>query len=124
MKPIAYVPLVSLIVAVCLTLGFAYLIDANPSKKGMETLVPTIWGASIILGLFVGFKMQRRKKPYRTLRPVQYWPLIGFLAAIFTKGSLWPESWYIFPFWIATSIVVGFLVEWRMKVRARAKYPA
>ena len=116
MKPVAYVPIIFLIVTVLLTLVLGDTISSMVPKEQFGMVAMVIWGFGIVLGLTAGFLYQKRPG-YLKMRPIFYWPLIGFLAAIFTKGATAPNAfYYVFLFWVGLGLIIGFLVEWRHRV--------
>lgn len=114
MKPVVYFPIFGLILSI---LMLAAVPDALPRDRS-EIVAYGLLAIGISFGIVIGLIVQQKSKSYKVLRPIQYWPLIGLLAASFTKGSMWTGWWYfIFPFWLSVGLAVGLLVEWKMKLR-------
>lgn len=110
MKPIAYFPIFGFLISVLI---LAIITRWLPREK-FEVVEYGLMAFGIGMGLVAGFTAQNKK--YKILRPIQYWPLIGLVAAFFTKGGTWDDYWSsVFPFWIFLGFVIGLFFEWRKK---------
>ena len=110
MKPIVYFPIFGFLISVLI---LAVITRWLPREQ-FEVVAYGLMAFGIGMGLVAGFTALN--KTYKILRPIQYWPLIGLVAAFFTKGSTWDDYWSsVFPFWIFLGFAIGLFFEWRKK---------